>query len=301
LDLSGRYANVDGIDYSLLENGLDFLDSGVTQIAQAENPSDLKYAVLHLGAGIELIFKERLRREDWRLLFNNPAKAEEKVYESGNFRGINFHECLDRLEQSGINISDEARRKLESFYARRNRIQHFRFKETREAVESAAADVIGIVLDFIAEELDGENLSRSERQILASIRGRLADFQRFTAERLAAISNRVLELRGEYGDTIQCPSCLQETLNADCDVECPFCGYRDDAESAADLYIANVLGETLYELEREGGRYPHYCCPNCENEALVEDYDGLFLCFACGYRADGGVVHPSKLDTWGRV
>src|SRR5271166_2729385 len=172
-----------------------------------------------------LVLKESVRREDWKLLFRNVAKANEKLYESGNFSSINLHECMDRLEDSGVDIASESRRKLESFYDRRNRIQHFRFKETREAVESAAAEVIAIVLDFIAEEFEGNTLTTQEDLLLTSIRGRLSDFQRFTTERLKAIADRVRELKGGYGETIECPSCLQDTLNADCEVECPFCGY----------------------------------------------------------------------------
>ena len=52
--MAKRRVEPDEVEYSLLENGLDFIDSGLTQIAQAENASVLKYAVLHLGAGIEL-------------------------------------------------------------------------------------------------------------------------------------------------------------------------------------------------------------------------------------------------------
>jgi len=286
--MAKRDVEPDEVKYSLLENGLDFIDSGLTQIAQAQNPSDLKYAVLHLGAGIELVLKERVRREDWKLLFRDIAKADEKLYESGNFSSINLHDCLNRLEDAGVDIAPESRRKLESFYERRNRIQHFHFKETREAIESSGAEVIAIVLDFIAAAFDGDTLNGQEDALLTSIRGRLSDFQRFTTERLKAIADRVRELKGKYGETIECPSCLQETLNADCEVECPFCGYCDDAEDAADLYISNVLGETAYELEKDGGYYPHFYCPNCDNHALIEDDDGRWLCFACGYRADAG-------------
>ena len=60
------------------------------------------------------------------------------------------------------------------------------------------------------------------------------------------------------------------------------------AENAADLYISNVLGQTAYALEKDGGYYPHFYCPNCDNHALVEDDDGQWLCFACGYRGDAG-------------
>ena len=64
------------LSFVLLENGLDFIASGLRYIARGETKSDLKYGVLHLASGIELVLKERLRQEDWRLVFVKPDKAE---------------------------------------------------------------------------------------------------------------------------------------------------------------------------------------------------------------------------------
>ena len=56
------------MNYSLLENGLDFILDAAQKLSEL-NDSDLddkdsqrliKYALLHLSAGIELVFKYRL-------------------------------------------------------------------------------------------------------------------------------------------------------------------------------------------------------------------------------------------------
>ncbi len=85
---------------SLLENGLDFLISSLNHLTSASgrpgsktaitiDPSELeqkrrlKYALLHLCASIELIFKERLRQEHWSLVFKEISKANRTAYDAG--------------------------------------------------------------------------------------------------------------------------------------------------------------------------------------------------------------------------
>lgn len=56
-------ANTKDIHFELLENGLDFLLSGIEYLARGKEKRDIKYGVLHTVSGVELILKERLRRE----------------------------------------------------------------------------------------------------------------------------------------------------------------------------------------------------------------------------------------------
>lgn len=59
------------MQYSMLENGMDFIISGILhqQKAESENAEEniqgreLKCAFLHLSSGIELVFKSRLNIE----------------------------------------------------------------------------------------------------------------------------------------------------------------------------------------------------------------------------------------------
>ena len=164
----------DEVEYSLLENGLDFIASGMKQISRGNAKRDLKYGVLHLGAGIELVLKERLRLEGWRLIFANTDKADERLYASGNFRSVDSRECLDRLEEhTTAEISEASRKTLEAYYDRRNRIQHFEFADSKEAIESATAEVLSILLDFIGAEFGQDDFEKSERNLIDTIRAGL--------------------------------------------------------------------------------------------------------------------------------
>lgn len=52
--------------FDLLENGLDFVVEALERLTKRSvQDRDLKYGVLHLGAGIELVLKERLRLAHW--------------------------------------------------------------------------------------------------------------------------------------------------------------------------------------------------------------------------------------------
>jgi hypothetical protein len=88
----------DQVHFTLLENGLDFVWSAVEHLSVGTSKRGPKYALLHLVSGIELILKERLRREDWKLLFPKPDKADEVLYKTGAFKSVDFGQLIDRVE-----------------------------------------------------------------------------------------------------------------------------------------------------------------------------------------------------------
>lgn len=285
------------LSFVLLENGLDFIASGLRYIARGETKSDLKYGVLHLASGIELVLKERLRQEDWRLVFVQPDKADERLYRAGNFRSVNQEECLNRLkEHCGIDLTDSQRETLRAFRLRRNRLEHFAIVDSQRAIERLAAEVLGILLDFIGEAFDESELLEGE-DLLLEIRNRLGEFKRFTKSRLDEIGLELERWQKGYGGVIECPCCLYESLKADVRVECLFCGYRAQCEDAADFYIANHLGVTWASAMKDGQDYPRHRCPECYNEALVDlgptgnaAPSTQFVCFSCGMEREEGAL-----------
>ena len=64
-DLPGEHYQM---NITLIENALDFILSAV-EWAKGDDDRSLKYAILNLSDGVELILKERLRRAHWSLLF----------------------------------------------------------------------------------------------------------------------------------------------------------------------------------------------------------------------------------------
>jgi hypothetical protein len=192
-------------EFTLLENGLDFIVSGLRAISTASSKSDLKYGVLHLTSGIELVLKERLRREDWRLLFENPEKATEELYNSGNFKSVSLEECLERLEECGVDLDPKHRKRLKSFRAKRNRLEHFRISDTKEAIEGSAASALEVLLLFVREEIGSNELSKEEEKLLLEIHEKVGEFRHFTDVRLQNISAEMEAEKANYAEFISCP------------------------------------------------------------------------------------------------
>jgi hypothetical protein len=198
---------VEDLQSELLENGLDFIASGLNHIVRATTKADLKYGVLHLASGIELVLKERLRQEDWTLVFEDIDDADEERYKAGNFRSVDHKECLKRLEEEcGIEISRENKGKLSAFRARRNRLEHFAIVDTKSAIESLAAQALGVLLNFISENFEDSVLSERDNELLLQIREQLREFVAFEQNRLgeifAATARDAVTVMSEFRDWI---------------------------------------------------------------------------------------------------
>jgi hypothetical protein len=284
------------VSFSLLENGLDFVLSAIENLSGTPSKRNLKYAILHLYSGAVLILKERLLREDWGLLFANPEKADEKLFKSGTFHGPNLDQCLERLADNEIEVSDDHDRQLKLLADKRKRLEHLHFTDSTEAIIALTADVLNFLIEFIGKELDGSSLDDAHVKLLDTIRSKLTDFGAFVKARWSAISSEV-----ESSDTVvACPACLEEACAISDEVECKFCGYKsDDSQVAADEYISHVMGESQYRVEKDGGIWPRRKCPSCEWNSLVDlrytERGPQYICFQCG-----GKWEPQELSECSR-
>src|SRR5579884_893603 len=155
------------VNFTLLENGLDSMAYGIRQIRDAESKRDLKHGCIALDGGIELILKERLRREHWRLIFADQEQADERAYKSGDFRSVDVPECLKRLaNETTADVPPKLRKRVKAFRRRRNKMQHFQFAETKTAIESASAELLAVVLDFVNSELSVDSMTEEEQRLL---------------------------------------------------------------------------------------------------------------------------------------
>jgi hypothetical protein len=99
-----------------------------------------------LSAGIELVLKERLRREDEKLIFVASENATLKQIKSGLFKTVTLWESLKRLEEH-CPVSLPDKKVLEAFKGLRNSIEHFEINHSRDALEALAAVVLAELLD----------------------------------------------------------------------------------------------------------------------------------------------------------
>lgn len=86
------------MNITLVENALDFILSAV-EWAKGDDVRSLKYAILHLSDGVELILKEKLRRDHWSLLFADVDKANENALKTGDFKSVDFASGVYKASQ----------------------------------------------------------------------------------------------------------------------------------------------------------------------------------------------------------
>lgn len=274
------------VSFPLLENGLDFLASAVSNLSGQPDQRDLKYALLHLASGIELVLKERLRRHDETQLYQRPEKFDEVDFAAGNFQSTNAKETVKRLVDAAVPISDADRTQLQLLRERRNRIEHFGFDDTAEAVSAISARMLGFALDFIARELKASSLSKDAATELAGIREALPQLQGFVADRWERIAK---DVEGAGTAVVICAGCGEEAAIIDAGPNCRFCGYAASAEEGADEYAHAVVGASRYEAVHDGIAWAVSTCPDCERETLVDQgATGAmqpairWVCFGCG-------------------
>lgn len=275
------------VELPLLENGLDFLVSAVDHLAGEPTQRHLKYALLHLASGIELVLKERLRRHDPAQLYQRPEKFDDADFVAGNFQSANSKETVKRLvDLAGVAISDADRTQLHLLRDKRNRVEHFGLDDIVESVSAITARTLGFALDFIASELDAASLSSEATDQLQDIRERLPHLQDFVADRWKRIAK---EVRDASTAVVGCAHCGEEASVLDEGASCRFCGYAVGAHEAADEYANVVVGVSHYQTVHDGGDWVVSTCPECDNETLVDR--GLtgdmapgvrWACFSCG-------------------
>lgn len=269
-------------DFTPGKMGLEFIAEALKELSQADSQRDLKYPILHLSTGIELILKDRLLREHWALVFEKPENASRVTYDSGNFTSVSFSSCVKRLvEICGLHITESEQSHLRQFRDKRNRIEHFGRVDSAEALKSSAARVLSFLVDFIDAEFDHERLPLDSKLAISDIQTKLSDFKEFVSKRLKAIENK---LPTDRSSLIECSGCAQKTAVINQGVKCLFCGRKSSGEEAAQDYDAEFVS---HKLDSKECFEPTARCPSCEHISLldrcIEATDqARYLCFHCG-------------------
>lgn len=280
------------IEFSPLVNGVDYLLSAVEHLEGGPSARNLKYAVLHLQAGVEVLLKSRLIINDWKLVFGRPGKATLETYRKGDFYSCSAEEALSRLSDIGVEIPKDAREEITYLSRQRNRLQHFGLTDTAAAVEARTANVLNFLLDFIRNHLQPVLLD-TEADHLATqmnlVRSRLHRIQSLVTTRMQALAP---QLSRAPWQTLHCPQCGQWALVVDTqESTCLFCHAQHDRQELPLDYVAIIL-EQGYRAFRKGEPYAD-CCPQCDDESLVHgvlvaaDPDRpIRFCFSCAEAFD---------------
>lgn len=284
----GRPLGPPQLDFPPVRNGIDYLASVVGHLDENESAvddRDLKYAVLHLQAAVEVLLKARLLREHWSLVFKNPGTATRKDFESADFESCGTDAAVQRLHDiAGISFDKKETAALDALAKDRNALQHYGLTHSAHAVEARAGRVLDFLMRFLEDDLL-PLLSGPERDTAARDMVRVSEGVRNISSYVTRRLNRLRgELKGQESMTLRCPDCHQITLVA---VPggglCHFCGASwSSDESLAFDYLEDLGGEdAVLDL-----------CPQCDQYVLGEGVvfadapaaNDTLYCFNCTAR-----------------
>lgn len=288
------------------ENGLDFILSSIRELRRAEEEfiqedekeRCLKYCLLHLSSGIELVLKSRLFKSHWTYIFSDMNKASKKSLKMGSFKSTDSNQAIERLEKlCEIELSKIDKEVLKDLRDLRNKFEHFKSDEEMASIESKVNKALSFIIKFIQE-----NHSTLYSEVYLDTNNNYNNFS-FTHKEniiLDQIIKETKELKKHYDDALSiakikakaesqnwelfiCPECKEKLLKCEDGIsKCYLCNNPRSGEETADDYIYSVIGIVEYEEVTQGGEYPLYRCPNCGDKALVRNQEKNYQCFSCG-------------------
>jgi len=224
------------LKFNLVENGIDFIRSGIEQYFLRDTPKarDHKYAVLHIFAGVLLLLKERLRRAHPSLIFTRVEDAVKDVTKE-DIKTVAFDQAVDRLKAcAAVTIADEHLRALRSAQRVRNQLEHYEvtlnLKQTQDIVGSLCEFVYVFMRDQLGEDLANHlkgpvwsrvqelrGIARElEEERAAEWRERAKRFQNLPPWRLAKMRDSIEPYHPKHNpdpETIHtCPACGSESV-----------------------------------------------------------------------------------------
>ncbi|MGW7314826.1 hypothetical protein [Streptomyces sp. NPDC054865] len=266
-------------------------------------PRDLKYAVLHLQAAVEVILKARLTLEHWSQVLTDPSTADVTRFEEGKFLSCDVQTTITRLSKiARVEIGAADQRAIKSLAETRNALQHYGLTDSALAIEARAANVLHFLVEFIHQNLI-PGLSQQEREEVMynflDVETGVMEVKKYVAVKMNNL--RAGALKDLMDRTIQCARCghfafvtgpaeaLGETHGVN---YCRLCGLavitedREDGQHLVSLYSREFHDSEPPEVESME-------CPSCHRYAFLAyvhlaDNESIprQFCFFCSFRAE---------------
>jgi hypothetical protein len=279
----------------LLDNGLEALFAGAGLLKETSTERELGMALREIGSGIELVMKGFLATEHWSLVFDNPVKATRDAFRSGDFKSAGFDECVERLDRIvGLQISERCRKDLTRMREKRNRMEHLGVIDNLFALRAALGGALHAITNLAATAGHSGLLDDGRKFLHTELAIEFSNVDDFVKARWKEVSSQLPNGKGD-----PCTACGQDAAIFDDGSRCVFCGTHQEPSDAANEYIETVLGLSSYSTIKNGGEWPVYGCPECEDETMVDTGDATerYRCFSCDARfQDGELVRCSECN-----
>ena len=283
------------ININLLENCFDYILDALRRLDDSKiDPLAIKYPIVHLWNGVELLLKKRLMDEHWSLIFNNldDKKSKKSAIETGDFYSADYKTLVSRLKNiCEIDIKPQHKDILEAIRSYRNRIVHYQFRGTYNSLVAKSVDVCNFIIEFSRKNID---MNDKEKELFNEIIWRMTTNQKIVSSRMNEIKPTLEDKLKKFNSfALKCPECFQETLpfitpeknfdhepyipNLDEDYpetyKCEFCLTEFDTAE-----LAKEWSSTWYNIDSTA-------CVDCGCEGLCHCDEG-WICFFCGQKWD---------------
>jgi transcription elongation factor Elf1 len=245
---------------SLLENSHSFIEEALIKAVLAEtDPIQWKYAIFSLVQSIELILKERLRREHSVLIYQNIDKPINTV-------GLDL--AISRLNKiSGIQFSDNDIAVIQTAKSWRNVIVHYEFDFSPKELKLVFARLLGFSMHFNKLEFDislaGKIKTEAWEEALSIIE---------YASELYERARKIIEEENIEPEFIwDCPNCGYDTFVFENEINCCYvCGFAEEVVEClgcGDFYFESETKEYQVDIDI----YERFC-NDCYNKKSSDDY-----------------------------
>jgi hypothetical protein len=211
------------ISFDLMTNARDSLRQAVEFIILQE-PADsharLKHSITNAAHAIELLLKERLRREHPAFVWQNVDK-----YPSLSAHTVGSETALARVKSiAKVSLSEADEKHVKSLRDTRNAIEHYQWTTTASEARVIVGNALSFAFSFARDHLDTD-LEEYFKQD-DSWRMLLDELAEFTKAHVQRVRARMAE---QQIVTTYCDSCEHETVPVE-GGSCPLCGYWQYAD-----------------------------------------------------------------------
>lgn len=271
------------IELNLLDNGLDFIIEGLkptTRLWGYDNTESIwKYSVLNVFSGIELILKERLRREHWSLIFEDVSNAKEQKLIQGDFISVNHNNVVKRLKGiCNITINDTPINTLRKL---RNKFEHFEVKVKIEECKEAIAKAIREIIVFWNNHISPYS-NEEQNQKFNWIVSMATEFDAYVGNIFKKHQKKIDNIiQNNAGVLIHCQNCKNHSFMIYKDESKKFECFVCEEKITKKDFLKNKRESELKESKEEDTLIKYeeydYKCTNCENQARIRFKPSHFL------------------------
>jgi hypothetical protein len=237
----------------------------------------LKLSILLIAQAIELLLKERLRREHWSLIFKDVEKAR-----TPNATTVTIDESLKRLKHiPKVRFEGKEEDTIRNISNIRNQIQHYEIEVTFEDVIGKAHAVIPLITRFLKDEFDSDirdYLKEQDAKKLLYIDEVLEHLQELARQKIEKIrkinmpSNTFDQTNWQF-DVLNCFQCWQNyyVFSPEANIsQCQLCNYEAGFSKCSQCGAQAPRAYWNLHSDDEGNPICNKCAVDFENDIEYE-------------------------------